>query len=80
MSYKLHVPPDRSKTDVCRCTLADASLNLETAQELSRVLDECTHASQQQLNCNAKTSGVKQVILHYTVRSVHGVAHPSFCT
>ena len=54
MSSKLY--PDRSKIDIC--TLTDASLSLETAQELSRVLDEHTRALQQQLNCSVETSGV----------------------
>ena len=45
---KLHVPPDSSKTDTH--TLTDASLSLETTQE---VLDERTCALQQQLNCSS---------------------------
>ena len=68
MSSKLY--PDRSKTDIY--TLTDASLSLETAQELSSVLYECTRALQQQLNCSMETSGVVNQV-HYAMLSVHGV-------
>jgi len=49
MSSKLY--PDHRKTDIC--TLTDAFLSLETAQELFRVLDKRTRT---QLNCSTETS------------------------
>ena len=53
------------------CTLTDASLSLETAQELSRVLNERTRALQQQLNCSTETSGVVYTknIVHYAMQN-----------
>ena len=43
-----------------------ASLSLETAQELSRVLGEHTHTLEQ-LNCSTETSEVTKYIVHYAM-------------
>ena len=73
MCSKLY--PDHSKTDISHiCTLTDASLSLETAQELSRVLDERTRALQQQLNCSTAVDlrSSTKYIVHYAMQSVRG--------
>ena len=87
MSAKLY--PDCSKTNIY--TLTDASLSLETAQELSRVLEESTLAL---LNCSTETSGVVNQVycalcnakcaqrarmITYT-SAFHNVVHLSFYT